>query len=178
MPPLRWARCPIRCSTASPRCRVPSVGSGRRPFRRSPPSTDTPSAPACSSPWPATSASSPRARRSGCSSSATACFPTSATAYLPGIVGEGRARELIFTARTVDADEAARIGLANEVVPAEELEVHAAVLAQAVGEAPPLVLRHTKAALAVSADVDANFEHVRIGQAECLRALISEAAPA
>lgn len=37
-------------------------------------------------------------------------------------VGIGRAKELLFTARTVDADEALRIGLVNAVVPADALE--------------------------------------------------------
>ncbi len=41
---------------------------------------------------------------------------------LPAVVGLGRAKELIMTARTIDADEAHRIGLVNRVVPAEELE--------------------------------------------------------
>jgi enoyl-CoA hydratase/carnithine racemase len=41
---------------------------------------------------------------------------------LPAVVGLGRAKELIMTARTIDAAEAHRIGLLNRVVPAGELE--------------------------------------------------------
>jgi enoyl-CoA hydratase len=41
---------------------------------------------------------------------------------LPSIVGAPMAKELIFTARTVDAEEALRIGLANHVVPKADLE--------------------------------------------------------
>jgi enoyl-CoA hydratase/carnithine racemase len=41
---------------------------------------------------------------------------------LPAVVGLGRAKELIMTARMIDAVEAERIGLINRVVPAEELE--------------------------------------------------------
>jgi enoyl-CoA hydratase/carnithine racemase len=41
---------------------------------------------------------------------------------LPAVVGLGRAKELIMTARTIDAAEAHRIGLVNRVVPAEELD--------------------------------------------------------
>jgi dihydroxynaphthoic acid synthetase len=50
-----------------------------------------------------------------------ACPTVGATQYLPRIVGERIAREMIFFARTLDADEALRYGLANKVVPLEEL---------------------------------------------------------
>jgi enoyl-CoA hydratase/carnithine racemase len=46
---------------------------------------------------------------------------------LPAVVGLGRAKELIMTARTIDAAEAERIGLINRVVPFDQLE-------QATGE--------------------------------------------
>jgi enoyl-CoA hydratase/carnithine racemase len=41
---------------------------------------------------------------------------------LPQIVGLGRAKELVMTGRLIDGEEAERIGLANRVAPADELD--------------------------------------------------------
>ena len=51
---------------------------------------------------------------------------------LPRIVGAPLAKELIFTARTVDAQEALRIGLINHLVPLEQLESTVAEMAAAI----------------------------------------------
>jgi dihydroxynaphthoic acid synthetase len=50
-----------------------------------------------------------------------ACPTVGATQYLPRIVGERIAREMIFFARTLSAAEALEHGLANKVVPLAEL---------------------------------------------------------
>lgn len=65
-------------------------------------------------------------------------------AALTGLVGPVLAKELIFTSRVVDAEEAVRIGIANRVVPAEDLEAEAVELAQAVAAASPLAARWAK----------------------------------
>ena len=51
---------------------------------------------------------------------------------LPRIVGAPLAKELIFTARTIDSQEALRIGLANHVVALEKLEATVAETALAI----------------------------------------------
>ena len=48
-------------------------------------------------------------------------------------VGVGRAKELLFTGRTVDAEEALRIGLVNKVVPIDALDDEANRLAVTIG---------------------------------------------
>jgi enoyl-CoA hydratase len=47
-------------------------------------------------------------------------------------VGVGRAKELLFTGRTVDAQEALRIGLVNKVVPTDALEEEASRMAVSI----------------------------------------------
>jgi enoyl-CoA hydratase/carnithine racemase len=51
---------------------------------------------------------------------------------LPRVVGAPMAKELLFTARTIDAQEALRIGLVNHVVPLERLEATASEMTQAI----------------------------------------------
>jgi enoyl-CoA hydratase len=67
---------------------------------------------------------------------------------LPLIVGKGAARELCFTGRDIDAEEALRIGLVNQVV-ADRDAAHAAAmdLARQIAANPPLTVRGVKAVL-------------------------------
>jgi enoyl-CoA hydratase len=59
---------------------------------------------------------------------------------LPRLVGRGIATELLLTARMVDAEEAARIGLVNRVVPAESLLDEARKLATTILEMGPIAV--------------------------------------
>ncbi|HEU4760206.1 MAG TPA: enoyl-CoA hydratase/isomerase family protein [Dehalococcoidia bacterium] len=75
---------------------------------------------------------------------------------LPRIVGAPLAKELIFTARTIDAAEALRIGLANHVVPLEGLETTVLDMARAIAENSPTAVRASKEVIdIVTANKDA-----------------------
>ena len=69
------------------------------------------------------------------------------TQRLPRLVGYGIAKELIFTARNVDAQEAYRIGLVNAVYPQEELMDAAKKLAAGIAKNAPIAVRACKKAI-------------------------------
>lgn len=76
------------------------------------------------------------------------------TQRLPRIVGMGRAMELILTGRVIDAEEALRIGLANEVCPTGEGLARALALAHAIAALPQPALRSDKEAAVRGYGVD------------------------
>lgn len=71
-----------------------------------------------------------------------------ATWRLPQLIGMGRTRELLFTGRMVEAPEALAIGLANVVVPDDEVLTEALDLARTIASNDQLAVRLTKLALA------------------------------
>ena len=75
------------------------------------------------------------------------------TQRLPRIVGIARAKELILTGRIIDADEAGRIGLVNEVVPAGQARGRAAALAEEIATRGPLAVREAKRLIDAAADL-------------------------
>jgi enoyl-CoA hydratase len=66
------------------------------------------------------------------------------TVRLPLVVGYAKAMELIITGRAIDAHEALRIGLANEVVPEGESLTRAVELAHEIATLPQGALRTDK----------------------------------
>ena len=69
------------------------------------------------------------------------------TQRLARLVGPSRAKELCITGRQVKADEALRIGLADEVVPTEELHARALALAAECARGPALAQSYAKQAI-------------------------------
>ncbi|GAA1749890.1 enoyl-CoA hydratase/isomerase family protein [Luedemannella helvata] len=69
------------------------------------------------------------------------------TQRLPRLIGPARAKELIMSGRMVDAAEALRIGLADRVVPADEVYDAAVALVRPYVTGPALALRAAKQAV-------------------------------
>lgn len=69
------------------------------------------------------------------------------TQRLARLVGPGMAKQLIYTARNIKADEALRIGLVNAVYPADELYAAAEKLASAIAANAPIAVRACKKAI-------------------------------
>jgi enoyl-CoA hydratase/carnithine racemase len=76
------------------------------------------------------------------------CLSMSNYARLAALVGPARVKEIIFTARLIEASEARAIGLLSEVLPDfATLQTRADELARTVASQAPLTLRVTKEAL-------------------------------
>jgi enoyl-CoA hydratase/carnithine racemase len=63
------------------------------------------------------------------------------TVTLPALVGQQKALEMLYTGRRIDGAEAHRIGLADYLVPAEQLRDKARELATEIAESGPLAVR-------------------------------------
>jgi 2-(1,2-epoxy-1,2-dihydrophenyl)acetyl-CoA isomerase len=74
--------------------------------------------------------------------------------FLPRLVGQTRAAELIFTGREIYPDEAVRIGLVNEVFPDDEFHERVMVFAKQLASGPPIALTLSKRLLAASLETD------------------------
>jgi enoyl-CoA hydratase/carnithine racemase len=74
-----------------------------------------------------------------------------ATWTLPRLVGGARAAELLFTGRSLDGEEALRIGLVNRAVADAEVLPAALELAREIAAASPAAVRAAKRSLAGSA---------------------------
>lgn len=91
---------------------------------------------------------------------------------LPRIVGTGRATELLYYGRSVDAEEAYRIGLANWVVaPEETLKAATAKARELIDEGPLYAIGKTKELINNEADMSLEMalETEALAQAYCMQ---------
>ena len=91
------------------------------------------------------------------------------TQRLPRLVGWGRAKELIFSGRIIDAAEAERIGLADKVVSADKLEETVNQLAEAIASKSPLIMSTAKKTIngGMYTDLAAGLNYERSNLAFC-----------
>jgi enoyl-CoA hydratase len=76
------------------------------------------------------------------------------TQRLARLVGRARALELVVTGRSIKPDEALRIGLVNEIVPAAELTEKGLAVARLIAAKAPVAVRVAKQAVQRGLDLD------------------------
>lgn len=76
------------------------------------------------------------------------------TQRLARLVGAGMAKQMIYTARNIKADEAYRIGLVNAVYTQEELLPAAEEMAAGIAKNAPIAVRNCKKAINEGLDLD------------------------
>ncbi len=81
-----------------------------------------------------------------------ACPTVGATQYIAKLIGERRAKEMIFLCKQYSGAEAAAIGLANESVPAEAIEARVADVIQQLKGYSSQTIRATKVSLNFDSD--------------------------
>jgi 2-(1,2-epoxy-1,2-dihydrophenyl)acetyl-CoA isomerase len=93
------------------------------------------------------------------------------TTVLPQVVGVRMARSLLLTAAKLDAEEALRLGMVNEIVPAEQLDAKALKIAKRFAEAPQLACRTAKAMINATPNstVEEMLDAERAGIVSCVR---------
>ncbi len=86
------------------------------------------------------------------------------TQRLPRLIGPARAKDLIYSGRFVDSAEALAIGLADKVVPDDEVYQAACELAARYAGGPAIALRAAKEAIdrGLETDLDAGLEIERL----------------
>jgi naphthoate synthase len=80
--------------------------------------------------------------------------------YLARIVGQKKAREIWFTCRQYDAQQALDMGLVNDVVPLDQLEAKTLALCDEILPHSPLAIRCLKSALNADCDGQAGLQEL------------------
>ena len=94
-----------------------------------------------------------------------------ACAILPRIIGQGRASELLFTGRSMSADEAVAWGFFNRLVPPDEVMKESLLLAAEIASGPTFAHAMTKKMLHAewNLSVDAAIDAEADAQAICMQ---------
>lgn len=92
------------------------------------------------------------------------------TQRLPRLVGPGKAKEMIFTAAKIDAEEAYRIGLVEQICDEAELDATTDALVDRLAAQPPIAIRGAKRAVAAAGrPIEEGLAVEAEMQARCLR---------
>lgn len=91
------------------------------------------------------------------------------TQRLVRLIGLGRAKELVLTGRFINAKEAERIGLINQIVPKNRIEDYVNNLAQEIISQGPIAIKMAKIALneAVQGSLDIGMRIEALSEAIC-----------
>ncbi len=111
-----------------------------------------------------------------------------ACAMLPRVIGQGRAAELLYTGRSMSAEEGERWGFFNRLVAADALESEALAMAKKLADGPTFAHAMTKTMLhhEWAMSLDQAIEAEALAQAVCMQtrdfrrayeAFIAKAAP-
>lgn len=91
------------------------------------------------------------------------------TVWLPQLVGPAKAKELMWLADRVGADDALTLGMVNRVVPTADVQAEARALAERLATRPPLAVTAIKQAVrAGSVDPELGLASAGEGQVRCL----------
>lgn len=91
------------------------------------------------------------------------------TQRLPRLVGAGKAKELMYSGRLVDAAEAEKIGLVDKVVPLDKLESAVKELADSIAAKSPVIMKLLKKSINKSmyADMGAGLAYEKANWSLC-----------
>ncbi|MFC1867090.1 enoyl-CoA hydratase/isomerase family protein, partial [Thermodesulfobacteriota bacterium] len=93
------------------------------------------------------------------------------TYNLPRLVGMGKACELVFTGKLIDAKEAGEIGLVNSIVPKDQLKEVTDKMAGQIAETAPIPLQLARKALyqGLDSDLATQIQFEQLGQSTCFK---------